>query len=317
MGYDVSVLVLTFNPSMDKLFSTLSSIIIQKDVSFEIVISDDGSISFDSNIVETWFKKCDFTDYKIIEHPKNQGTVLNYKDAVEAANGTYIKAISPGDCLYDDNVLKDMTEFLNQRQVPVCFGRAVFYSVNESSVTIYHNMRNPLDLKPYRKEDIKLIQRNYLYFQDYILGANFFGERNLMLRYVNLIVGKVKYAEDCSVIAMVADGIVPYFFDRNVMWYEYGMGISTCGSEKWKKRLEQDNKTCFELIAQQHADFKLPYQIFIKKKSLKVLFWRVKRKIFILHNKKKIDGKNGETESQIEFLKGLLNKEQVDTNAIL
>lgn len=311
MKYDVSVLVLTYNPSMEKLFATLSSVILQKDSSFEIVISDDGSTSFDKGAVETWFAKHGFSDYKIVEHAQNQGTVLNYRDAVEASDAKYIKPISPGDLLFDCNVLKDMAECLKEQQGSVCFGRAAYYSIDGTgSVKIYNGARNPLDLTPYRKKNIKRMQRNYLYFRDYVLGANFFGERNLMLEYANLIAGKVIYAEDCSVIAMVADGKPLRFLDKNVIWYEYGMGISTCGSDKWAKRLEQDNRVCFELIAQKHAGFQTAYRVFMKEKSLKVFWWRVRRKMFYLRNRKRSDKPNKEIEIQTSFLKELLNKEQ-------
>ena len=40
---DFSVIVLNYHPDKDKLFATLRSILCQKDVSFEIILADDGS----------------------------------------------------------------------------------------------------------------------------------------------------------------------------------------------------------------------------------------------------------------------------------
>ena len=40
---DVSVIVVMYNPVLDKLYKTLDSIICQKGVSFEIILCDDGS----------------------------------------------------------------------------------------------------------------------------------------------------------------------------------------------------------------------------------------------------------------------------------
>ena len=41
--YDVSIIVATYNPDLNKLMSTLLSIIIQKGIKFEIIVTDDGS----------------------------------------------------------------------------------------------------------------------------------------------------------------------------------------------------------------------------------------------------------------------------------
>lgn len=314
MNYDVSVLVLTYNPSMEKLFATLSSIIIQKGVSFEIVISDDGSTLFDIEAIEAWFEKHSFKDYKIIEHAQNRGTVLNYKAALDKAEGKYIKSISPGDFLFDCNILSDMAQYLKEQQGSICFGRAAYYSVDSAgSIKIYSEISDPKDFKPYRKKNIKSIQKNYLYFHDFILGASFFGDRNLMLKYANLIVEKVVYTEDCSFLAMTADGILIHFLDKEVIWYEYGTGISTSHSDVWQKRMDQDFRNCYELIAQKNEKFNSVYRLYMREKGLDVFLWRVRRKLFKLRHKK-IKGKRKiHIEKNICFLKELLSGEQ--TNA--
>ena len=52
-GIIVSVLLVTYNADWNKLKQTIESIIAQKDVSFELIIADDGSkIRWDEQIQE-------------------------------------------------------------------------------------------------------------------------------------------------------------------------------------------------------------------------------------------------------------------------
>ena len=57
MKTDVSVVVLTYNSDMEKLFGTLRSAICQKQIRFDIVISDDGSDNFDKERLSDFFLK--------------------------------------------------------------------------------------------------------------------------------------------------------------------------------------------------------------------------------------------------------------------
>ena len=41
--YDVSIIVIMYNPAWDKLLRTLNSILDQRNVRYEIIICDDGS----------------------------------------------------------------------------------------------------------------------------------------------------------------------------------------------------------------------------------------------------------------------------------
>ena len=50
----VSVVVITYEPSIDKLLATLSSIIRQNSILFELIISDDGSKSVNVDDLENY-----------------------------------------------------------------------------------------------------------------------------------------------------------------------------------------------------------------------------------------------------------------------
>ena len=95
--YDVSVVVLTYNPVMEKLKSTLLSVLNQKNVEIQIIISDDGSkIDFRKEIEELFFE-FNFTHYKLFLNKENVGTIENYYFALEKTDSLLIKGISPGD----------------------------------------------------------------------------------------------------------------------------------------------------------------------------------------------------------------------------
>ena len=150
MKYDISVIVLCYNPVLEKLINTLQSIVIQKHVSFEIVIADDGSsdVTYINKICE-WFENKSFKDYKIIKNSQNQGTVKNLLSGVEQAEAQYIKGISPGDFLYDEKVLHKIVSFVKKEKYDVCFGLAGYYSYSNGEVTL-HARQNPNDLRVYR-----------------------------------------------------------------------------------------------------------------------------------------------------------------------
>ena len=54
---DISVLVLTYNSSLKKLFATLYSVLQQNEIDLEIVISDDGSEQIDQTAIENFFNE--------------------------------------------------------------------------------------------------------------------------------------------------------------------------------------------------------------------------------------------------------------------
>ena len=286
---DISVLVLTYNSSLKKLFATLYSVLQQNEIDLEIVISDDGSEQFDQAAIENFFNEKNFKAYKIIRHESNQGILKNYCAALNCASGRYVKSISPGDCLFAPDTLKNVCRLLNEKDGRVAFGRAAYYRTepNENKIRFYCKS-NPIDVRPYKNQSHKNIQRNYLYYRDYILGAAYVGERQLLQAYVNQLIDKVKYAEDCSFILMVADGIPVFFYSDYIIWYEYGDGISTQKSQKWRELLLEDNRACFRIIEKNHAQFKGASELIFQKQSLRTYIWKIRRKIFFMMRKARL-----------------------------
>lgn len=254
MKYDISVIVLCYNPILEKLINTLQSIVIQKHVSFEIVIADDGSsdVTYINKVCE-WFENKSFKDYKIIKNSKNQGTVKNLLSGVEQAEAQYIKGISPGDFLHDEKVLDKIVSVVKKEKYDVCFGMAGYYSYSNGEVTL-HARQNPNDLSIYRKNSKKKLIRNYIYFQDYILGANLVYKTEVIKKCLLKISPFIQYCEDLSVVCMINDGLQVKFIDDILIWYEYGVGISTQKNNKWNQIIHAEQKELYKNVIDQYPD---------------------------------------------------------------
>lgn len=276
--YDFSVIVCTYNSDIDKLFKTLKSIIWQENCSFEIIITDDGSNVFNVAEIEQWFKVNKFKDYTIIANKQNRGTLKNHLEGVKKASGKYIKGSSPGDFLYDRYTLCKYKNFIENNNYLVVFGRAAYYSFEDGNINIYEKS-NPNDLEPYINKNKQVIFKNYLYYRDYILGSALIVERNILLKYLLLIQNEIIYAEDCSYILMVADGIDIGFLDEFIIWYEYGTGISTSGSKYYSEKIWQDNLKCFEILVRRHPELSDTYDYLLRKKYIRTFYLRYENRI--------------------------------------
>ena len=171
---------------------------------------------------------------------------------LSAARGRYIKAISPGDYLYCNDVLGKMLRFMEQEHYAVAFGRACYYHHDGSSYQLLDTM-SPLNLGIYEAKDYDAVKKACVIYGDFILGALLMGERRMITAYTNEIVGHIIYGEDTIYLRMLADGIPIGFWNHNFIWYEVGTGISTKGGDAWRKRLGKDMDVCLFIIEQLHA----------------------------------------------------------------
>ena len=282
MQYDCTVVVGTYNSDLRKLHITLLSIIKQRNIYLQIVVSDDGSSNFAKESLEKWFENNSVRDYKIVTSKVNTGTVKNVIRGVRAADAEMVKLISPGDLLYDEYVLYKMVSFMKKENLKLAFGKGAYYSQENDNIRLY-DFCNPKDLEPYKARNKLKIQKNYLLYRDYVLGALFITNKMLLLNYLAKIDGLVKYAEDCSVIMMIANGIEIGFLDEFLIWYEYRSGISTNGSNIWAERIRNDNKNCFNLLYNAGGAYKDVFAWHLGNRSLKTFWYKLQCK---LHNKK-------------------------------
>lgn len=313
-NYDISVIVLTYESKLIDIFNTLHSIIIQKDIEFEIIIADDGSRNFDNEVIEKYLKDNNFYNYCILNNKINRGTVLNLLNATYIASSKYIKPISPGDFLYSSNTLKDCYDYLEKNDYKLIFGKAVYYTLENYEVSIY-NRSNPQNLGLYLNRKNKQILKEYLYYQDYVLGAAVICEKNIMVEYLEKIKGQIVYLEDLAYALMIVDGINMYMFDNYIIWYECKGGISNKKDSPFKDRCIMDMSNCNKIISQKYPKLKKYCKFHFYEHYNKNLFFRIKRKIrkIILTQLRKY---TNNVKSDVRILSNIIDKEIKSTKYI-
>lgn len=243
----ISVLVLTYHPQKDALFSTLRSIVLQKDCDYEVIVCDDGSGEFYQPEIRE-FLDAHGTSYQILAHEENQGTVKNILDGVKAARGTYIKPISPGDYLYDAFTLRDIGIFMAQHEAKAAFGRMVFYAC-DPDLTV-KNLTHPVLPEIYGAEKTAYPYRKALKQQsvygDLICGASAIYEKTAFAQALETVAPGVRLAEDTVFQLFAAENTRIWHLDRLVVWYEHGTGVSTQKPAQRFTRIDEDlYRFCF------------------------------------------------------------------------
>lgn len=270
----ISVVVLTYNPNWIKLRNTLKSIICQKKVDFEIIVTDDGSKQNYFDNIKQLFEDNNFLSYKLINNKVNQGTVKNVLSALSEATGKYIKLISPGDFLYDEYTLENFVSFIYQNPASFYFGNLFYYSINQdNSICLLFDKKNPNDIRPWIKQNSKKIFRNYLLKGDYICGASTIYDKEKLHHYLIELGGIIKYAEDLVLIYMISKKELGYYIHSNKgIWYEYGTGISTSDNNKFLSIIEQEKHNIYEFLKNKKIIHSWIYKIhYLNNKHIKRL----------------------------------------------
>lgn len=254
MRYDFSVIVLSYHPDREKLLATLRSVLLQRDCCYEVLLADDGSGEFYEQDIRALFGEFGFEDYRIVAHERNVGTVCNLLDAAEQARGRFIKPISPGDYLYDENTLSALRTFLEEQELKAVFGDMVYYS-HEEQFQIHH-IKTPWDDSVYSPErfDSRRVLKHQLVYQDNISGASAAYRKDAFCAGLRAIAGHVRYAEDAVLQLMVLQGERICRIPRYVVWYEYGTGISTDIHSGPSQRLKNDFYHFYTMLHETYPD---------------------------------------------------------------
>ncbi len=242
--FDISVLIAFYHPIWEKVKLTLQSIITQKNISLQIVITDDGSADNLFSQTKEYFAQNSFEDYTLLPHEQNSGTVLSLYDGLQLCQGKYVKLFSPGDFLSGEYVLREWIAELDRTHSIVSFSKAIYYYKEEGRFCAVSAVASPQCAD---KWDTKL-KKYYLLCDDFGLGAATLMTTAAAKEYFSLIKGKVVYAEDNIYRIMAAKGEKFSFYQAPCIYYEYGDGISTGSSSIWRERLEKDILACNEVI---------------------------------------------------------------------
>ena len=249
--YDLTVLVISYNPNYGKLMRTLRSAILQKGVHHQIVVADDGSKNNYFAEVEELFRRHHFTDYVLVKNLENIGITMNFYSGLVKAEGEFLKGISPGDYLYAQDTLEKWLAFVREHQLDASFGDAVYFNLEDDQIVTFPKIisrpktRFLLSVNHYDEYNSKV---NVWANADHILGAVYFTKTALVKQYCEPLLGKVKYMEDVLYRIMLLDGIHTVYYPANVMMYEFGTGVSTSMDPKWRKIIADEKTTIVQLL---------------------------------------------------------------------
>ena len=235
---EVSVLVITYHPDLQKLRQTLRSILHQQDVRPEIIVADDGSENNLSREITSLFQEYAFEDYRLVMNPVNQGIVANCISGLSVATGAYAKIISPGDFFCSEHVLRDWLDDLRASGAKWSFCDIVCYRQADGQEVQVPGPRSPVYPQPYARHDEAGIRWNYVVLEDVAIGAAMLGETQLTLDYLRqLQAAGIRYAEDFMYRLMMFDGIPGAYWQKPGVFYETGEGISAGKDSVWVQRL--------------------------------------------------------------------------------
>lgn len=267
----ISVLVLSYNSDIDKLYLTLKSIIKQKIDDFEIVVSDDGSKDNHEQELAEYFKQNDFSNYKLVMNELNKGTVQNILSGLKACEGEYVKPISSGDCLYAEDTLTRLYDFMKADSLDYCHGLIRGYHRLEDGSIQYIPYSHPFDIEAYRKRDMDKITRNLVLYSDNTCGAGICYEKKFFIHYMNLISEVVKYEEDIFQVVAAVENRKVALFDDYIVWYEIGLGVSTNKKSKIYDLLAKDVDGLYRKLYDWHPENK-----YVKKRYKMLPLYNIK-----------------------------------------
>lgn len=248
INYQVTVAVLTYYPIREKLFATLRSILLQKNICFQIVIADDGSPNPMRAEIETFFAQENFTHYVLVHNQENRGTVYNVLSAVERSGSQYIKLISPGDMLGGETVLQEWVEAADKQHAGISFCDAVYYHMVNGHPCAVRGIAHPQNIRCYRRGNLEQARYRYVVLNELFLGAATLCRKDVLLEYLKEICGKAIYAEDHAYRLMAYDRIPVHYFPKSALIYESDTGISTSGNAAWLEKLHKDALACTQII---------------------------------------------------------------------
>ena len=245
----VSVIVITYNQELSKLIQTLDSILIQEGLTFEIIICDDGSKKQYEDELRYYFTLKNFSQYTLVFHDHNKGTVSNYYSGLKIAKGRYSKLLSPGDFFTENDVLYKWLQFMKDNNAEWSFSDAYYYHSNNGKMNYLRIKAMPQMIRPYIIKDKDRCIWNYFAFNDIAFGAMIIGRTHTQLHFCRIIKDKgIKYCEDYIYRFMMFYGIVGCYFPNAAICYEYGTGVSTSGSNRWRKMLVEEKRKLIQIL---------------------------------------------------------------------
>lgn len=126
-----TIFILVYNNS-DELGATVESVMEQKNIDAEIILSDDGSSNYDTALLEDYAIRLRerYDTVRVNVNEQNVGTVKHLNRIIQMADGEYLISCSSGDRFRDENTVADIildfekqkTLILSTRRMDVSVG---------------------------------------------------------------------------------------------------------------------------------------------------------------------------------------------------
>lgn len=263
---EVSVVFVQYNPDLTKTLLSLYALIQQKEISFEIIIADDGSKEDFFEEISDFFHRHSFSNYQLHKNKSNVGTVKNLLGAIKLSKGEYIFNNSPGDILKDKFVLRDLYRFSIGHQSHCVFSRAIYYHNDESGYKIIVKHCDPLKPKAFNWYLPRMVGKYSLFNRYWILGIVFFRKKAYAVKYLKAIESTSRLVEDnTSALYSVMDGEKIVFFDRIIAWYEADAPTTDRKASTSRNQISKDFSMTLQMVDEKFAkdplyDFVTPNQ---------------------------------------------------------
>ena len=226
----VSIITLAYN-SMDTIYQTIESVLMQDYASIEIVIADDCSSNFDADGIRDYIeknKKDNIVNSQVYQNAENSGTVKNLNNAIKNCSGEIIMNLSADDMFYDEHIVSRVVSEFRESGCNCLVTRRAAYK---------DDPEKPLYLIPSDFE-IKKIKRFETPEQEYValfIGKFYNMASGSVFYYRKEYIEKMGYFDESYRLwedgpffakSILADGMIHYNYDIISIRYRLG-GIST------------------------------------------------------------------------------------------
>ena len=235
-----SIIIMTYK-KFDNLSENLHSIRIQDFQDYEILISDDGSDSYDEDFIKKCLIKEGLSErVTLIHHAQNIGTVKNYNSAVRNAKGEIMVPLSQDDRFADEKVLRDLDLFFRHEKAEVC------YCKRRSLEGEIYPIPTEFDLLG--EEDLNGIYYRLL-FRNYIYGATLYFKKSIWEK-IGGFDERFRLLEDHPfAIKVLSNGVRIAPFDRiSIIYGKEGISSTKIVHSKAAQELIKDNVRLYDEI---------------------------------------------------------------------
>lgn len=217
---DFSIIIPTYN-RCNFLKKAIASVLIQEDVSFEIIVSDNCSADNTKGVVKGFSDK----RIKYFKNKKNIGFPLNIRKCLSKSFGKYIFTLSDDDFILYGNTLSEALKIMKREKVGVGSMGAIHWGRSEKFPCRVFNLSDKLIVvkpKKNRQLNLKVLDINYAFFSGLIFDNSVTLKtkiiENYMYSFYPLIFDTARkyglvYIPNHFIVARISLRFVPHYYN--------------------------------------------------------------------------------------------------------